>query len=66
MFYIPNLYFNITDLQIPVIRETSNSSIWKVKTGKPVQWRCYVTGMPPPTISWFKVNIVVYYLNELS
>ncbi|XP_050420983.1 vascular endothelial growth factor receptor 1 isoform X2 [Adelges cooleyi] len=42
--------------QAPKFYDSSslNSSDWKVKTGNPVQWKCYVIGMPLPTITWFK------------
>ncbi|XP_050544021.1 vascular endothelial growth factor receptor 1 isoform X2 [Daktulosphaira vitifoliae] len=44
--------------QAPVLYDSSNlnSSDWKVKTGNPVQWGCYVSGMPQPTIMWYKNN----------
>lgn len=41
--------------------DSSNSSISMVKTGNATQFRCYVTdGMPPPTVTWFKVSYTVY------
>ncbi|XP_025418891.1 vascular endothelial growth factor receptor 1 isoform X3 [Sipha flava] len=43
---------SVKDSFRPVIYESSNSSL-EIKTGTPVQWKCYVRGMPPPTISWF-------------
>lgn len=56
-----NCYNKITGSQIPVIHESSNSSSLKVKTGKPAQWGCYIEkGMPPPTVTWFKVSYIVY------
>jgi len=54
-------YNKIIDSQIPVIHESSNSSSLNVKTGKPAQWGCYIEkGMPPPTVTWFKVSYIVY------
>lgn len=44
-----------TDSQLPVIYDSSSISS-NVTTGKPVQWKCYVNGMPPPTVTWFKVR----------
>ncbi|XP_022178523.1 vascular endothelial growth factor receptor 1 isoform X3 [Myzus persicae] len=50
--------------KIPVISELSNSSISKVKTGKPAQFNCYIKeGMPPPTVTWFK-NGQILRLNK--
>lgn len=50
------MYAIFIDSQMPVIFDSSSISS-NVTTGKPVQWKCYVRGMPPPTITWFKVNI---------
>lgn len=41
--------------------EASNSSNWKLTTGKPLQWGCFAHGMPPPTVTWFKVITIVEY-----
>lgn len=55
---------SITDTQIPEIYDSSSINS-NVTTGKPVQLKCYVHGMPPPTVTWFKVSNV-YLVNYLK
>lgn len=63
MTHIIFIIFLIVDAQIPVILSSPNSSRdLSVKTGVSVQWKCYVQGMPPPTIVWFKVSCEDYFL----
>lgn len=54
LLHLINRYTKLDSFH-PVIFESSNSSL-EIKTGTPVQWKCYVRGMPPPIISWFLVS----------
>lgn len=47
----------ITDPRDPIIYNSSGSINFKIPD-ESIQLYCYVDGVPPPTIQWFKVRIV--------
>lgn len=44
-----------TEPQFPVIQNASGLNMTRI-SGQSVQWWCFVQGMPPPTVTWFKVS----------
>ncbi|KAK9497787.1 hypothetical protein O3M35_003710 [Rhynocoris fuscipes] len=54
--------FRITDARAPVFSENAmkeNENYMVVPIGALVKWKCQATGLPPPTIQWFKDGLLL-------
>ena len=60
-----NLYFNV-DLETPVFTSTPPSSISVSSTGASVRFNCSARGSPLPQITWYKKNVIVPTVNNVT